>query len=151
MLKEGCLYHDTDQLIFTCKENEPCPELVDYLGDLTDELIDFGENSYISEAVFTFEKSYAFNVDTPGKADSVERKVKGVNLSYENSKKVNFESMKKLVLENRYDEIKLDNRVILRAGDSVVHSTQRQCTFKVNATKRVKIGLYQIDTLPYGY
>lgn len=59
--------------------------------------------------------------------------------------------MKKLVLENRDDEIKLDNRVILRAGDSVVYSTQRQCTFKVNAIKRIKVGFDQIDTLPYGY
>lgn len=151
MLKERCLYHDTDSIIFTCKENELRPKLGDYLGDLTDELADFGENSYISEAVFTSEKSYAFNVKTPGKNDSVECKVKGLNLSYGNSRKVNFESMKKLVLENRDDLIKLENRVILRSGDSVVYSTHHEYTFKVNATKRAKIGLDQIDTLPYGY
>lgn len=151
MLKERCLYHDTDSIIFTCKENEECPKLGDYLGDLTDELLDFGENSYISEAVFTSEKSYAFNVKTPGKEDSVECKVKGLNLSYENSKRVNFETMKKLVLENRDSEIKLDNRVILRYGDSTVYSTQQEYTFKVNAAKRIKVGFDLINTLPYGY
>lgn len=151
ILKDRCLYHDTDSIIFTCKESEECPKLGDYLGDLTDELSEYGENSYISEAVFTSEKSYAFNVKTPGKPDSVECKVKGLNQSYENSKKVNFESMKNLVLENRDDIVKLENRVILRTGSSTVYSTQQEYTFKVNATKRIKIGIDNIDTLPYGF
>lgn len=151
MLKERCLYHDTDSIIFTCKENEDCPKLGDYLGDLTDELIDFGENSWISEAVFTSEKSYALNIKTPGKPDSVVCKAKGIDLSHGNSIEVNFESMKKLVLEDRHGEIKLENRVILRSGDSLVYSTHQQYKFKVNATKRVKVGVEQIDTLPFGY
>lgn len=151
MLRKRCLYHDTDSIIFTCKQNEDHPELGDYLGDLTNELTEYGEDSYISEAVFTSEKSYAFIIKTPGKPDSVECKVKGLNLSYENSSKVNFESMKNLVLENRNDSIKLENRVILRTGDSTVYSTQQEYTFKVNATKRVKIGRNMINTLPYGY
>lgn len=148
MLKERCLYHDTDSVIFTCKENEECPRLGDYLGDLTDELMEYGENSYISEAVFSSEKSYAFNVKTPGKADSVECKVKILNLSYENSKKVNFESMKNLVLNNQDDSFKIDNRVISRTG--ILYSTQQEYTFKVNATKRIKLGQDKINTLPYG-
>ena len=151
ILKERCLYHDTDSIIFTCKEDEKCPKLGDYLGDLTDELLEYGENSYISEAIFTSEKSYAFKVKTPGKEDSIECKVKGLNLSYENSKKVNFESMKRLVLEDRAGEINLENRVILRSGNSTVYSTQQEYTFKVNATKRLKIGVDMINTLPYGY
>lgn len=151
MLKERCLYHDTDSIIFTCRENEERPELGDFLGDLTDELEEFGDNSYISEAVFTSEKSYAFNVKTLGKNDSVVCKVKGLNLGYKNSMKVNFDTMKNLVLENRNNEIELDNRVILRDGSSTVYSTNQKYTFKVNANKRVKVGLEQIDTLPYGY
>jgi len=151
MLKERCLYHDTDSIIFTCKPNEYCPKLGDYLGEFTDELIDFGENSYISEAVFTSEKSYAFIVKTPGKDDTIECKVKGLNLSYDNSKHVNFEKMKELVLQNQELLVKLDNRTILRTGDSTVYSAQQGYTFKVNATKRRKVGVDQIDTLPYGY
>lgn len=151
ILKERCLYHDTDSIIFTCKENEECPMLGDYLGDLADELCEYGENSYISEAVFSSEKSYAFNIKSPVKPDSVECKVKGLNLSHENSKKVNFESMKNLVLNNQDDSLKIDNRVILRTGDSTVYSTQQEYTFKVNATKRIKLGLDKINTLPYGY
>ena len=151
MLQDRCIYHDTDSVIFTCKENEVCPKLGDYLGDLTDELIDKGENSYISEIVITSEKSYAFTVKTPGKRDSNVCKVKGLNLSFENSEKINFESMKKLVLENRDHTVNLVNRVILRSGDSTVYSTKQVYSFKVKATKRLKIGVDQIDTLPYGY
>lgn len=151
MLKERCLYHDTDSIIFTCLPNEECPKLGDYLGDLTDELIDYGENSYICEAVFTSEKSYAFRVKRHGKEDKIECKVKGLNLNYENSGKVNFAEMKNLVLENRNGEVKLNNRVILRTGSSTVYSTQQEYTFKVNATKRTKVGIDMINTLPYGY
>lgn len=151
VLNERCLYHDTDSVIFTCKPNEERPELGNYLGDLTDELIDHGANSYISEAVFTSEKSYAFKIKTPGKDDFIGCKVKGLNLSYENSKMVNFETMKKLVLETREKELSLSNRVSLRLGDSTVCSTMQSYSFKVNATKRVKTGSDKIDTLPYGY
>lgn len=137
MLKERCLYHDTDSIIFTWKENEERPELGDYLGDLTDELADYGENSWISEVVFSSEKSYAFNVKSPGKTDTVECKVKGLNLGYKNSRKINFESMKDLVLENCNKTVKLDNRVILRDGSSTVYSARQEYSFKVNATKRI--------------
>lgn len=151
MLKERCLYHDTDSIIFTCKENESRPKLGDYLGELTDELLDFGENSYISEAVFTSEKSYAFIVKTPGKEDTADCKVKGLTLSYKNSKTVNFESMKNMVLQDQSKPLELNNRVILRTGDSRVYSAEQQYTFKVNANKRVKIGIDRTYTIPYGF
>lgn len=151
MLKERCLYHDTDSVIFTCKGNGNRPMLGDYLGELTDELAEFGENSYISEAVFTSEKSYAFIVKTPGKDDSVVCKVKGLNLSCKNSKIVNFDTMKKMTLQDQNETVKLNNRVILRTGDSTVYSTQQEYTFKVNANKRIKLGRDMILTLPYGY
>lgn len=151
LLQERCLYHDTDSVIFTCKENEECPKLGDYLGELTDELADFGENSYISEAVFTSEKSYALRIKTPGKKDSIECKVKGLNLGYANSKLVNFDCMKNMILHDQNQQIELKNRLISRTGDSVVYSTHQSYTFKVTATKRVKIGADRINTLPYGY
>lgn len=86
-----------------------------------------------------------------GKPDSVVCKVKGINLNYENSKKVNFESMKNLVLNAQSDLITLENFAILRQSDSTVYSTTQSYNFKVNATKRIKIGTEQIKTLPYGY
>lgn len=152
MLQERCLYHDTDSVIFTHKNGEELPKLGDFLGEFTDELHDdFGENSYISEAVFTSEKSYSFIVKTPGKSDSVVCKVKGINLAHKSSKIVNFESMKNLVLQNQEQQLLLDNRVILRTSDSTVYSTNQQYTFKVCANKRVKIGIDCVNTLPYGY
>lgn len=62
--------------------------------------------------------------------------------------------MKSLVLNGLSDPnrtIRLCNSVILRTGDSTVYSTQKEYSFKVNATKRRRIGEGRICTLPYGY
>lgn len=83
-LQTRCLYYDTDSVIYTSKSNEDELPLGDHLGDLTDVLAEYGENSYISEAVFTAEKSYSFIVKTPNKPDTVVCKVKGITLNHEN-------------------------------------------------------------------
>lgn len=150
-LQENCLYYDTDSVIFICKNDEKVLSLGDNLGDLTDELTEYGGGSYISEIVITAEKSYSFIVNSPGQNDSVVCKVKGINLNYKNSCLVNFESMKDLVLRNRNAVIRLQNFVILRTDDSRVYSTNQEYNYKVNATKRMKVGTEAIHTLPYGY
>lgn len=132
-LQERCLYYDTDSVIFTCDENEECLPLGDNLGDLTDEVREFGENSYISEAVFSSEKSYGLIVKTPYKDDSTIVKCKGIDLNYENSLKINFDSIKNLVLKDQSKKINLGTRVILRQGDSTVYATNQEYTFSVKA------------------
>lgn len=152
ILQERCLYYDTDSVIYTCKENEYKLPLGDYLGELTDELVDeFGENSYISEAVFTSEKSYAFVVKTTGSEDRTVCKVKGIHLNFKNCEQINFTALKRLVLEDQSEIIKLNNNVILRDGCSTVFSTDQEYRYKVNATKRRKIAPANIHTLPYGF
>lgn len=154
-LQERVLYYDTDSVFFTKKPNEEGLPLGDYLGDLTDELVDYGENCYIDEIVFTSEKSYAFTVKSDdGQIVGNICKVKGIGLNHKNSEHINFERMKFLVLnpsEAMNDVVKLNNDVILRAGDSTVYTTSKEYTFKVNATKRRRIGTEKIYTLPYGY
>lgn len=56
-----------------------------------------------------------------------------------------------MVLEIGEGKIKLDIRAILRDGCSTVYSAQQVYTFKLNATKRLKAGVDQVDTLLYGY
>lgn len=151
-LQERCLYYDTDSVIYTCKDDEKPLSIGDYLGDLTDELSEFGIDSYITEAVFTSEKSYAFIVKSPQNNETnIVCKVKGIHLNYDNSKHVNFESMKNLVLSDQSKTIALQNDIILRDSSSNVYTSQQSYKYKVNATKRVKIGDLKIDTLPYGY
>lgn len=154
-LQERVLYYDTDSVFFIDSTEDEGLPLGDYLGDLTDELSEYGENCYINEIVFSSEKSYAFTVmsDTNEIIDSV-CKVKGVSLNYENSNHINFESMKELVLNGEYQNrnvIKLNTSVILRSSDSTVYTTEKEYTFKVNAHKRRRIGNENILTLPYGH
>lgn len=109
----------------------------------------------LRKLVFTSEKSYAFVVNTKGSHDkSYICKVKGVSLNYNTAKYINFEKMKHLVLTPEYateNAIRLNTNVILRTGDSTVYSTEKEYTFKVNASKRRRIGVEKICTLPYGY
>lgn len=70
-------------LSFTCRQVEAPLPLGDNLGDLTDELDEFGRGSFISEAVFTSEKSYAFIVNSPNDDENNQTvcKVKGIRLN----------------------------------------------------------------------
>lgn len=150
-LQARCLYYDTDSVIYTCAANEQSLPLGDYLGDLTDELVEYGENSFISEFVCSSEKSYAYIVKSPNKSDTIVCKAKGITLNHECAKKVNFESMKNLVLNNQNECIALEKDSILRSGDSRIYTTAQQYKFKVNANKRIKIGIDKIETRPYGF
>lgn len=151
-LQTRCLYYDTDSVIYTCKENEHPLPLGDYLGDLTDELVDdYGKNSYISEFVCTSEKSYSYIVKTPNGPDAVICKVKGITLKHESATKVNFESMKNLILNDQNGCIDLTKDSILRSVDSKIYTALQQYKFKVNASKRIKIGEDKLETRPYGF
>jgi len=73
----------------------------EYLGDLTDELEEFGSGFFIEEFVSGGPKNYAFMVFCPttGKRTS-KCKVKGITLNYNNSEVVNFTSLRSMILED---------------------------------------------------
>lgn len=150
-LNDRCLYYDTDSVIYTCKENEQPLPVGDYLGDLTDELADYGEDCYISEFVSSSEKSYSYIVKIPNKPDKIVCKVKGITLNYKNSEHINFDTIKNLVLNNRNGEIDFKKDSIFRSVDSKVFTAEQKYKFKVNADKRVKIGNDSLETRPYGF
>jgi hypothetical protein len=50
-LGERVLYYDTDSVIFVSRENDWEPPIGDFLGDLTDEMADYGPGSHITEFV----------------------------------------------------------------------------------------------------
>lgn len=150
-LNDRCLYYDTDSVIYTCKENEQPLPVGDYLGDLTDELADYGEDCCISEFVSSSEKSYSYIVKIPNKPDKIVCKVKGITLNYKNSEHINFDAIKNLVLNNRNGEIDFKKDSIFRSVDSKVFTAEQKYKFKVNADKRVKIGNDNLETRPYGF
>ena len=75
------------------------------LENLTDE---FG-GKFITDWVGTEPKSYAYKTND-GKTTC---KVKGFTLNYKNSKKINLESMKEVILEEG-EKIRIENNAILK-------------------------------------
>ena len=69
--------------------------------DLTDEIEEFGSGSYVEEFVSCGPKNYAFSVFSPATGKRTTRcKVKGITLNYENSRVLNFTSLRNMVLED---------------------------------------------------
>jgi hypothetical protein len=87
-LGESVLYCDTGSCILVQKVSEsPEVKTGDYLGDLTDELEEFGSGSYIEEFVSGGPKKYAFWVFYPSTGKRTTKcKVKAITFNYENSK-----------------------------------------------------------------
>jgi hypothetical protein len=163
-LNTRILYFDTDSIIFTEKSGEQSPELGDYLGDLTDELCEYGAGSFISEFVSGGPKNYAFCVTTPGSPlTHYSCKVKGFTLNSKNSEKINFSTIKEMVLklmgdpdDTHGDDISDDDNVIVteemkirRHGLGRLYTKTEKKVYKVTSGKRKLVGNY--NTLPWGF
>ncbi|KYO44747.1 hypothetical protein Y1Q_0016857 [Alligator mississippiensis] len=91
-LQDQCLYHDTDSVIFMSHEGDQNPPLSDYLGNFTREIL---PDEHITEFVSASPKTYEYKLS----GGKVCLKVKGITLNVANCEKVNFESLKDLVLD----------------------------------------------------
>jgi hypothetical protein len=102
VLDRSVIYCDTASVIYVQKPGEP--EKVhtgDYLGDLTDELEEFGPGSYITEFESGGPKNYAFSVFCPStNTHTTKCKAKGINLNYNSSKVINFDSLRNMILKD---------------------------------------------------
>ena len=102
-LRERALYVDTDSVLFVSKPNMYELETGPLLGDLTNELISYGENAYITSFVSGGPKFYAFTVRKPDGSECSVCKVKGIRMNFKNTQIINFESVRELI-ENNNDE-----------------------------------------------
>ena len=139
----SCLYYDTDSVIFV-DDGSMNVVLGDYLGQLTDEL---PEGQFITEFVSGGPKNYGY-VTSGGE---VTCKVKGFTLNYQNAQRVNFDSMKDLVLNRPHDKISMvpQYQISRNKRTAVVFNREQSKDYRVVYTKRRKIN--NIDTEPYGY
>jgi hypothetical protein len=161
LLAQRVLYYDTDSVIFTQKEDEPDVETGDYLGDLTDEVREYGTGAYISEFVSGGPKNYAFEVTTPTThSKSYVVKAKGFTLNQRNLEIINFNSMKQMVLEsenqNRLDDfcdtaqtLITRNNKIVRKGMANLYSREEVKLYKLHYKKRKESGNF--TSVPWGY
>ncbi|GBO14425.1 hypothetical protein AVEN_176724-1 [Araneus ventricosus] len=99
-LGEAVLYYDTDSIIYVSNSIND-PEIGDFLRDFTDEL----EGDAIVKFVSGGAKNYAY-VTKSGKSV---RKIRGYLLNYENSLKLNFDSVLKLVRSFDEERITVTN------------------------------------------
>jgi len=106
LLDKRVLYCDTDSCIYisTGDPNEYEPHTGNFLGDMTDELKSYGRGSYIESFVSGGPKFYAYVVRTPEGRTREICKVKGITLNYNNSLIVNFNSIRKLIMERERRE-----------------------------------------------
>jgi hypothetical protein len=150
-LGESVLYYDTDSLIYIDKVGKtPKVKTGDYLGDLTDELQDFGRGSYIEEFVSGGPKNYAFSVFCPSTGKRTTKcKVKGITLNYELSKVVNFTSIRNMILQHNAPLHVYNPTKIKRKHVGMVVSEPERKEYKVVYKKRRLVNNF--DSLPYGY
>ena len=121
-----------------------------YLGDLTDELEVFGSGSYIQEFVSGGPKNYAFSVFSPATGKRTTRcKVKGITLNFDNSRVVNFSSLRNLILEDNTPLYVHNPRKIKRKHGDVFVSEPERKEYKVVFKKRRL--MVDFDSFPYGY
>ena len=60
------LYCDTDSVVFLKKDNDPPKEKTrDYLGDLTNELEEYGPNSFLKSLCQAVQKTMRFHFTPP--------------------------------------------------------------------------------------
>ncbi|CAL1282300.1 unnamed protein product, partial [Larinioides sclopetarius] len=142
-LGAAVLYYDTDSIIYAT-DGENDPKTGDYLGDFTDEL----DGDTIVKFVSGGAKNYAY-VTKAGKSVC---KIRGFSLNYENSIKLNFDSVLKLVKSFDDEErITVTNpRKITRdVKTGKVVNKKEDKKYGIVYDKRVILD--DLNTLPYGY
>ncbi|XP_070171517.1 uncharacterized protein [Polyergus mexicanus] len=163
-LDRRVLYYDTDSCIYVSSgdPNEYEPRTGNFLGDMTDELESYGSGSYIEAFVSGGPKFYAYVVRSPDGRTHEACKVKGITLNYENSRLVNFNSIRNLLLnkervrENEENEkelagtsINLRFRAIRRTAFHEIVTRDETKVCEPVLLKRRFIDSH--CSLPYGY
>lgn len=139
-LQERVLYCDTDSIIYEHDPNKYNIPDGEYLGEWECET----DGKPITEFVSTGAKSYAYKV----KGKVKDCKMKGITLNWENSKDINFDTLKKLV-DNDIDKLKTKQNVRFDKNKQKGITTFRMTKdIKFTMDKREVDGYY---TYPFGY
>lgn len=149
-LGERVLYFDTDSVIFSERPGDTTLPTGDFLGDLTDELEEYGKGSFIDMFVSGGPKNYAYRVRVKGTNEyKYVCKVKGISLNHKNSLQVNFHKLREMVVENPQEQVLLQGTRICRTKNMDVLTKPEKKTYRIVYSKRRRIDNF--DTLPFGY
>ena len=149
--KQVC-YYDTDSIIYVYRPGGYQIPVGDFLGDMTDELAkDYGPGSYIVEFCSGGPKTYAYIVFSTDLNELKEVcKIKGLTLNLSASKKLNFHSLKSMILRERREEmgddgmeeeeegrsVEIVESRIRRTDDRDIITTNEKKDFRVTGPKR---------------
>ena len=146
-LDDRVLYHDTDSAVF---RTDPTVEHLDpktgnFLGDLTDEIDDTGEE-FIETWVCGGPKNYSYRTNK----GHVVCKVRGFTLNVQNSLVINHDTLKELV-HGEVGETRTvrESKITRDIKTRTIHTAETKKDYRVVFTKRVR--LEGGKTLPYGH
>ena len=144
------LYCDTDSIFVVERPGDPTIQLGPYLGQLTDEVEkDHGPNEHIVEFICAGPKNYAYKVSNG--ATTV--KVKGFSLNYENSQKINMNSMREMVMsmaDNPSITMVNENKITREPRSRRIVNKREERKYQIVYDKRIIVEK-GASTIPYGY
>lgn len=148
-LDKRALYYDTDSVIYVSRPNEYDVPTGEFVGDMTDELEKEGLGSYITEFVSGGPKNYAYKFwSTMEQKEKVCCKVKGISLTLEVQKTVNFDSIKEMVLTPD-EPVYIVAKHIERTAEHEVVTKNIKKRYQPNSTKRKFLEDHSSE--PFGY
>jgi len=149
LLGDKVLYYDTDSVIYISRPGEYDVPLGSFLGEMTDELEEYGKGSYIIEFVSGGPKNYAYQVYSPMKTEYYTTcKTKGISLTYKTSKLINLDSMKGIILKSR-ENIPIMLKYIRRTTDFNIVTKEQIKQYRATSCKRCF--LRDHTSTPYGF
>ena len=141
-------YYDTDSIIYVSIPGDSELTVGSTLGDLADELAEHGPGTFISRFVSSGPKFYAFEFRKHDGSKGYVCKLKGLRLHYRNAQKINFESIRKMILEDS-EPIEVNKSAIRRTAfrDVLTLTERKKC--KPVYDKRRYVALDR--SYPYGF
>ena len=144
-LNDRVLYFDTDSIIYISKKRLYEPKLGDFLGELTNE-ISPKDGNYIQEFISAGPKNYAYKLDT----GLTKCTIKGFTLNYISNLKLNFESIKEIVLNDHSKKLKINQLKFVRDKSTwEINTSIIEKLYSFVYDKRVIVDNF--ETLPYGF
>ena len=150
-LGERVLYYDTDSIIYSTDEGQTDPDLGPYLGDFTSEL---DKKDYIVEFVSGGPQNYGYTTNN----GHVECKVRGFRLNSEGKTQLNYNVMKKNVLDDiqkpllkpRQTQVINSHHIVRDPNTYELFTFPQQKQYQLVYNKRVS-DPHTFKTYPYGY
>lgn len=146
------LYCDTDSIYYIEKPgftyNLP---IGDNIGELTNELVKYGQNAYITDFVAVGPKSYSYIVLNPDTNETFQiAKCKGISATFTNMSILTFQNFKHLVFDPQVRDLTFPNMPkIKRVKTFQVHTGPESKSIHFTVNKRIVCN--DNLTVPYGY